>query len=122
MAHEMIKEEQVQQAKSYNHDQKAQPGLIAQYDVGIWVFWKDLSQKKIGAKGKFLRPYLGPYKVLEIKGDNIVVLQLPDGPKQVHVNNVSQATSEMIILSKVQKMRVRFHMKFIRTFICATVY
>ena len=53
------------------------------------MFWKDLSHKKPGAKGKFVRPYLGPYKIIEVHSENMIVIQLPGGPKQVHINNVS---------------------------------
>ena len=64
----------------------------------LWehVFWKDLSYKKPGAKGKFVKLYLGPYKIIEVCSENMIVIQLPGGPNQVHINNISQARPEMI--------------------------
>ena len=85
--------------------------------MGTLVFLKDLGQKKPGAKGKFMRPYLGLYKVLEIKGDNMVALQLPFGPNQVHVN-ISWATPDMIHA----KLRYDDHRRFRRCLQMTQVY
>ena len=39
---------------------------------------------------------MGPYKIVELQSDNLVVIQLPDGLKVVHMNNLSHAMLEMI--------------------------
>ena len=85
----MLKELQCQQAKSYDCTQQTQPNLVSQFTVGTYVLWKDLSCKKPGAKGKFVRQYLGPYKIIKVCSENMIVIQLPGGLKQVHINNIS---------------------------------
>ena len=57
----------------------------------IKFFWKHLGQRKPGPRAKFARRYT----ILQI-AMNMSTLKLSEGPKNIHINNISKVTPEMI--------------------------
>ena len=76
-----------------SHDKRC---FTHQYKIGRWILIR-FPQKKTGRKRKLSRPWHGPYRVVSLRGPNVVASKVyfPDnGTIQVHLSRVCGCPKE----------------------------